>query len=281
VLALRALKLGDTLAAVPALRALARAFRGHERVLVADPWLAPIVDQTGFRVDPRGRHGADVAVNLHGRGPESTALLASTAPRRLVSFGLDGGPVWRPDEHEVTRWCRLLSESGIPADPADLRLARPPSVGLDGVTVLHPGASTGARRWPVDRWADVAARIDGPVVLTGDASEATLCFEISALAGLPDGAVVAGRTDLATLAAIVAHAGRVVCGDTGVAHLASAFATPSVVLFGPVPPSAWGPPAEGPHVAHWAGRTGDPLADAPDAGLLDLSVGQVLAALAR
>ncbi len=38
-------------------------------------------------------------------------------------------------------------------------------------------------------------------------------------------------------ASLVASAGRVVSGDTGVAHLASATGTPSVVLFGPIPRS--------------------------------------------
>src|SRR5207237_79615 len=37
---------------------------------------------------------------------------------------------------------------------------------------------------------------------------------------------------------------RLVCGDTGVAHLATALGTPSVLLFGPVPPSRWGPLAD-------------------------------------
>lgn len=281
VLVLRALKLGDTLAAVPALRALARAFPGpdHDRRLVADAWLEPIVEQTGFRIDPAAVERPDVAVNLHGRGPHSTALLASTRPARLISFGC--GPVWRPDEHEVARWCRLLSESGIPADPTDLRLAPPPSIGLDGATVVHPGASTGARRWPAERWAEVAAALSGPVVVTGGAPERALAADVARRAGLPDDAVLAGRTDLRTLCALVAHAGRVVCGDTGVAHLATAFGTPSVVLFGPVPPSQWGPPPNGPHVALWAGRSGDPLAEETDPGLLEISVEQVLAALAR
>ncbi|WP_260615114.1 MFS transporter, partial [Streptomyces sp. WAC05292] len=42
------------------------------------------------------------------------------------------------------------------------------------------------------------------------------------------------------LAALVAHARCVVAGDSGVAHLASALRTPSVVLFGPVAPRLWG-----------------------------------------
>ncbi|MDP9388463.1 MAG: glycosyltransferase family 9 protein, partial [Actinomycetota bacterium] len=92
--------------------------------------------------------------------------------------------------------------------------------------------------------------------------------------------VLAGRTDLLGLAAVVAAAGRVVSGDTGVAHLASAFGTPSVILFGPVPPSRWGPPPSGPHRALWAGTVGDPHAPRRDPGLLRLHVDDVLAALA-
>lgn len=82
------------------------------------------------------------------------------------------------------------------------------------------------------------------------------------------------------LAAVVAAAGRIVCGDTGVAHLATALGTPSVVLFGPTPPLLWGPPADRPqHVALWSGNTGDPHARVPDAGLLAIGVEEVAAAL--
>jgi ADP-heptose:LPS heptosyltransferase len=94
--------------------------------------------------------------------------------------------------------------------------------------------------------------------------------------------VLAGETDLLGLAATIAHAGRVVCGDTGVAHLATAYGTPSVVLFGPTPPSEWGPPPDRPrHQALWAGGRGDPHADTPDPGLLAITVQDVLDALQR
>lgn len=70
------------------------------------------------------------------------------------------------------------------------------------------------------------------------------------------------------------------CGDTGVAHLATALGRPSVVLFGPTPPSAWGPPpGRHRHRVLWAGRAGDPRAAVPDPGLLDIAVADVLAAL--
>ncbi|MCW3065414.1 MAG: glycosyl transferase, family 9, partial [Solirubrobacterales bacterium] len=140
-------------------------------------------------------------------------------------------------------------------------------------------------RWPADRWAAVARaeRARGrTVVVTGGAGESRLVAEVVLRAGLRRRANLAGRTDLLGLAALVAMSGRVVCGDTGVAHLATALRTPSVVLFGPVGPDAWGPPRERPwHVALWAGQHGDPHGDVPDPGLLALAVGDVSAELAE
>jgi ADP-heptose:LPS heptosyltransferase len=91
--------------------------------------------------------------------------------------------------------------------------------------------------------------------------------------------VLAGRTDLPALAALVADASLVVCADTGVGHLATAYGTPSVVLFGPVAPARWGPPPQRPqHVTLWSGTTGDPFAAAPDPGLVRITAAAVRAA---
>jgi ADP-heptose:LPS heptosyltransferase len=275
LLAYRALGLGDLLTAVPALRALARAFPDHLRVLATPTALAGLARLAGA-VDevldtpfetlpdlPPSACGADVAVNLHGRGPRSTALLAESRPGRLIAFGLDGIE-WRDDEHEVARWCRLLAESGIPADPADLDLPapsdrRPPSV-TRGATVIHPGASSVDRQWGAARWAAVAREV-GPVVITGGPSEVALAREVAARAGVPAERVLAGRTDVLDLAAVVAASSRVLSGDTGVAHLATALRRPSVVLFGPVRPEVWGPPPDRPwHVPLWRGGRIDAIA---------------------
>jgi ADP-heptose:LPS heptosyltransferase len=98
-------------------------------------------------------------------------------------------------------------------------------------------------------------------------------------AGLDPGAVLAGRTTLRQLTALVAGATLVVCGDTGIAHLATALGTPSVILFGPTSPLQWGPPEGRRHRALWKGTTGDPHATEPDAGLLGIGVGEVLEAI--
>lgn len=299
LLVMRALGLGDFLTGVPALRALRHAHPDHELVLAAPRTLRPLVDLVGAAdrlldstgLEPLRRTEpapAVVAVNLHGKGPQSHRLLQALEPVQLVAFGNadadHSGPVWTPNEHEVRRWCRLVEESlHVPTDPHDLSLPVPSvPAPAPGAVVVHPGAAFPARRWPADRCAAVArwAAAQGyDVVVTGGPNERGLAEEVAAGAGLPPSAVLAGRTDLDVLAAQMSAARLLVSGDTGVAHLASAFSTPSVLLFGPTPPSRWGPPADGPHTVVWHGDgTGDPWGDRVDPALLRTTVTEVVAA---
>jgi ADP-heptose:LPS heptosyltransferase len=336
VLALRALQIGDLLVAVPALRALRRGFPEHRLVLATTEVLGPIVDRIGGVDALLPAPGPttlswkgpppDVAVNLHGTGPQSHHALDALTPGRRIGFRCpQARPGWEGPEwdavaaahpHERVRWCALLEAVGIAVDPDDLSLrppaarvtlpgpgvaarasrrrepilVRPDSAPGPGVPVrasrpilVHPGAAFGAKRWPVERFAAVAAALDGPdapVLVTGSAAERDLAGAVARAAGLPGDRVLAGRTDLGALCDLVARAALVVSGDTGVAHLASAYGTPSVVLFGPVDPAQWGPPAGGPHVAlaRPAHRRGARFADDPDPALLAIGVEEVLAA---
>jgi ADP-heptose:LPS heptosyltransferase len=301
ILVLRALGLGDLLTAVPALRALRDASPRALLVLACPRGLHELVrvwrlaDETihlwPLEPLPSGAEGADVAVNLHGRGPESTSALLASRARRVVAFAhprlpsTAGLPEWRADEHEVARWCRLLREEGVPANPARLDVPLPPGTPTRHGVVVHPGAAAPARRWPPERWAVVARsqREEGrQVVLTGSRDERNLCEWIAADAGLPPASVLAGRTSLVELAGVVGRAPLVLSGDTGVAHLATALGTPSVVLFGPTSPRHWGPPPDRTqHRVLWAGRTGDPHAASPDPGLLRIGVDDVRRAVAE
>jgi ADP-heptose:LPS heptosyltransferase len=296
LVALRPLGLGDLLTGVPALRALAASYPEHRLVLAAPSWQSglaklsgavdEVVDVEPLNALPRSLHGADLAVNLHGRGPLSTDVLIAAHPHRLIAFDIDGCAVWRLDEHERVRWCRLLAEAGIPADPDDYRLTVPKSLRATravGATVIHPGAASAARRWPAERWAVIAASehcAGRPVLITGSPNERHLALWVAQAAGIPAEAVLAGRTTALELLGIVAAAARLVSTDTGIAHLASAVGTPSVVLFGPTPPSQWGPPTDGPHISLWYGYIGNPLGQTIDPGLAAITIDDVLAALA-
>lgn len=310
LLVLRALGLGDLLTAVPALRGLASAFPAHRRLLAAPGQLAPllglirgidgeevverVVDVRGLAALPPDLGRVAIAANLHGRGPQSHRRLLELAPQRLLAFAHSEVPEsltgarWIAGEHEVQRWCRMLAHAGVPCDPGTLDIDRPEPGESEwsvapGATVLHPGAASGARRWPAERWAALARAETGAgrsVVLSGGPGEVALAEHIARSAGLSSDVVLAGRTGLRDLAAVVAAAGRVVCGDTGVGHLATALRTPSVLLFGPVAPQEWGPPPErSRHRVLWTGRRGDPHACSTDPGLLEIAVADVLFAL--
>ncbi|MBT2530092.1 glycosyltransferase family 9 protein, partial [Streptomyces sp. ISL-99] len=240
--------------------------------------------------------GPDVAVDLHGNGPPSHLLLQRLRPGRLFAYAHPGtpgiaGPSWRADEHERDRWCRLLDWYGIPADPGEVWIPQPTAASpAPGAVVVHPGADAAARRWPRERFAAVAQalhRSGHEVVVTAGAGEGPLARHVAAEAGLPPDAVLGGAEDVpfGRLAALVARARCVVVGDTGLAHLATALGTPSVVLFGPVAPRLWGPPAGARHRVLWhpgvddSPRPGDAHGPLPDERLLRITVDEVVDAV--
>jgi len=308
VVVLRALGLGDLCTALPALRGLRRWLPDHDLVLAAPAWQAPIaaaagvdrvVDVAGLQPLPSGLGGVDVAVNLHGCGPTSSAHLADLAPGRLLAFRHDDvpatcdGPPWRSDEHEIDRWCRLLAECGVDADPDDGALPPPADLGdapATGPIVVHPGAAAPGRRWPASRFARVVRQLHAhghTVVLTGSAGERALCDLVLREAACDDDdpaprpRSLAGHTDLVGLWGLLASARALLSNDTGVSHLAAALATPSVVLFGPTPPARWGPRSHGPQEVLWKGRRGDPHSRLLDPGLAAIGVDEVLDRLDR
>lgn len=266
-LVLRALGMGDLLTAVPALRALRR--HGLRLTLAAPPELRDLVALTGavaalapaYGLEPLSRrdHGTpDLAVNLHGRGPQSHRMLLALRPRRLWAFAHPDvprvkGPQWVEGEHEMQRWCRLVGWYGAVPDLDDFMLPVPMHASpAPGAIVIHPGGKGTERRWPPHRFAEVARALrarEAPIVVTGTRRERPLALHVATAAALPSRVVLAGRTPLRELCALVSRARLVISADTGIAHLAVAYGTPSVTIFGPEPPSRWGPPPTAPGTA--------------------------------
>lgn len=263
ILALRALGLGDLLTAVPAIRALARA---GPLALAVPLSLRPLVRWAGLAdrvlpvasavAAPPGPIAApdwpvSLAVNLHGQGPQSTEVLRALQPGALWSYRIPGAPAWDPEEHEVARWCRLVTHYGCAARDTDLFL-REPAEGREGILV-HPGAADPDRRWPADRFAAVArglATRGHRVRITAGPGEDELALGVVRTVAHPRVTLVAGL-ELVALAELVWRSRLVICGDTGVAHLATAVCTPSIIIFGPQPPARWGPPPLPRHRVFW------------------------------
>lgn len=300
-LVLRALGLGDFLTGLPALRLIRLALPGHRLVLAGPRRFGELALEAGIvdrlleteglaPFEPRPTD-VDVAIDLHGNGPASRQVLLACHPRRLVAFTTDDrvltGPRWDPGEHEVDRWVRLIAESfGVEAATAGGVAGSLPAPALPrrlpaGAVVVHPGASAISRQWPPARFVAVGrelGRLGHPVVVTGSGSEAVLAAQVAAASQ----ATLLFDLTLPELFALVARARLVVCGDTGIAHVASAYRTPSVVLFGPVSPAQWGPPPDPVHRALFAPHTdmgrGDPHGAQVDPALVSLEVPTVLQA---
>src|SRR5205085_204860 len=121
------------------------------------------------------------------------------------------------------------------------------------LAVLHPGggANPGMRleskRWPVERFAAMGARLWAqglrPVVVCGRGEE-QLGAELAA--GLPGAIELGARLSLAGLGAVAERAGLYVGNDSGPTHLALAVGAPTVAVFGPSDERRYGPFGEWP-----------------------------------
>jgi len=113
--------------------------------------------------------------------------------------------------------------------------------------LVHPGTARPEKYWPAERWAEVIrwceADLQIPCVLSGseDGHEQNhLAAILKSSPGL-EARDLSGRLDLLTLAALAKAATLVLTVDSAPMHLAGAFGTPQVALFGPTNPFHWRP----------------------------------------
>jgi lipopolysaccharide heptosyltransferase II len=215
----------------------------------------------------------DLVIDFHG-GPRGSWLSwLSRAPRR-VGYTVAGRSwmytqaVERPRElrprHSVENQWDLLAALGIaPPDPArdpvemsesaDARarvVQRLTAAGVPPdapIVVLHVSAGNPFRRWPAERFAEVAASLVATdprrfVVLTSGPSDRDAAEAVGRAARERLGPAHAnhvarcGEFDLTELRALVGHAAIYIGGDSGPLHVAGTTTTPVVGLYGPTLP---------------------------------------------
>jgi heptosyltransferase III len=268
-----------TMLVAPEGKQAARLLPGVDDVLVYPaPWSGyrpPRVDAdaTSALVDRIRAGGFDAAVVLTSwhQSPLPAALLLRLAgvpylaaasedyPGSLLDLRFRADRTVPGQVHEAEVMLALVRAAGFgPAESGDAatRLAvrrplpdLPRAVPDEPFVVVHPGASVSARApRPEDAAAIVAelVRRGRRVVVTGGPSESALTAAVAGGGALDRVVDLGGRTDLATLAAVLEAADAVVVGNTGPAHLAAAVGTPVVSLFAPVVPlerwHPWGVP---------------------------------------
>ncbi|MDB6149917.1 MAG: hypothetical protein JWQ44_1365 [Chthoniobacter sp.] len=135
----------------------------------------------------------------------------------------------------------------IPDDASTAALGLLRTRGVTGpFALLHPGTARAEKFWTAEGWTVLQRRLsdrpDLACVLTGGSDSYEL-EHVARIAARSAGRALnlAGQIDLLTLAALAERARIVISCDTAMVHLAAAFGTPQVALYGPTNPFHWRP----------------------------------------
>ncbi|HET8635617.1 MAG TPA: lipopolysaccharide heptosyltransferase I [Acidobacteriaceae bacterium] len=236
----------------------------------------------------------DVCVDLQGalrsaviaKWARATRLIGEDAPRERVARYFFKERVRTRGVHVIEQAMEVMNavaEGKLPTCrallPRDAEAERKASVLATPFVLLIPGAGWGAKRWPAERYAELATRLrdagHGVAVNAGPGEEA-LANEVATLS---DGAATVLRLSITELIAVTRRAALVIGGDTGPLHLASALGKPVVGIFGPTDPARNGPFGASFRVLRHPGSRRDHTRhSAPEAGLLTITPESVMAA---
>jgi lipopolysaccharide heptosyltransferase I len=207
----------------------------------------------------------DVAIDAQGLSKSAIAAWLSGAKRR-IGFGCDLGRevstwfntelVHSDSEHIVDCHLDLLRPLGIQAPT--VRFAIPETqqdaqtaarilhrAGIDGdFVIINPGAGWPSKRWPADRYAEVArhlGQVRGFPTLVLWAGHQEKAWAEQIVAGSGGHGRLPPPTTLAESAALSRRARMFLGSDTGPLHIAAAGGTPCVSLHGPTLAAHSGP----------------------------------------
>lgn len=266
ILILAQLFLGDTLMLTPLLAKLRMNHPQAEIVLTMPSAYLPLYAGRPYGVEALALNERDVASywRLMRSGPFDWCLIP--AENRLSWLGVAAGSRWlcafagepgrwknfpidelRPFAPAAKAWGELVCELADGDEPATYRVTdwpapayRPFELPPAPYVVLHIGVSSLLKKWPAQRWRELAGWLEQQglnVVFACGKGETAWLDEI---APASSAICFAGTLDLPQYWALLKGARLLVCPDTGIAHLAHLIGTPSVVLYGPGNPAIFG-----------------------------------------
>lgn len=280
VLVVKLRSIGDTVLSTPSLIALRRFLPDARIDVLLEDWVAPVLDgfdvvdsvmSVGRDVGERFRVGLelrrrsyDVAFNLHGGTTATWFARMSGAPHRIgyksyqFSFFYShlltsAADFWqRAVTHSAEQQLALLGFVGVPVDDRPRsrlmvtdagRTARIRNVceGRD-YALIHPTTAFFTKQWPVENFACAAeflAEKGLRTVAISSRKEAATLRELVSAANVP--LVTFDDLSLPEIIALASKARIFVGNDSGMAHIAAAVATPTVVIFGSSNRDHWCP----------------------------------------
>ena len=182
----------------------------------------------------------DVAVSFLS---DPDGVVAQNLAFAGVQRVIRSSPTMRPGMHAVYQLASVLEPLGLELRDPVPRL----KIGRDQIQKpllgFHPGSGSRAKNWPLGHWTDfiekIESKFEGLLLIGGEADDEViqafrLCWRGPAIESVV-------RQNLWDLARALTRCTIFVGHDTGVAHLAAAVQTPTVVLFGPTDPNVWRP----------------------------------------
>ncbi len=210
----------------------------------------------------------DTTIDPQSVSKTALACWLSGAPRRIGFGGHYGKELspWLNNErlvhrqsHITDRSLELLAPLGVQPGPVEFRVPRsaPAETTIaaylsknkleNGYAIVNPGARWDSKLWPLERYAEVVDalarehRLKSVVVWAGDRERA---WAEAIVAAAPKSALLAPKTDLLELTALLRRARIFVGSDTGPMHTAAAVGTPCVAMYGTTRPEDCGPYGE-------------------------------------
>ncbi len=204
----------------------------------------------------QGTHVVEQALALAGAVVSSAVVSSAIIPTQTAEARVEF-PVDRDAENKIAGFTAERNEFAI----------------------LNPGAGWGAKRWPVERYGQVAKELakDGlcSLINYGPGEEELAVAVEDAGAG----AARKISCSISELIALTRRARLFIGGDTGPMHLAAALKIPVVAKFGPTNPARNGPFGTRSIVLRSvSSMTDHTRRPEPEQGLLEITVGEVVAA---
>lgn len=224
-----------------------------------------------------------------GKMAKSQRFIGEAKPREQVATLLFSERVHTRGAHVIDQDLELASAVAqdhleavqplLPFDPAAEDWASELLRSGEPAILINPGAGWGAKRWPIERYGEVARSLLNRryrVLVNGGPGEVLLADEIVRRTG---GGATSLLCSVEQLIAVTRRVSLTIAGDTGPLHLACALGRPVVGIYGPTDPSRNGPYGVPFRVLRSAGSRRDHARrDAPEAGLLTITPEEVLQA---
>lgn len=275
VLVVRLRSIGDTVLSTPSLVALRRFLPNAQIDILLEDWVAPLLEnfeaidnvlrvgkttqsrlQTAWKIR---RNKYDVAFNLHG-GTTATFFVRVSGAKHRVGFAdyqysflynhqlPPSAQFWQQEKtHSAEQQLALLGGVGVPVeDRPKSKLTINENLHIYNskfpFAIIHPVAAFPTKQWATENFAEVAEFLvqNGlQIVAVGTIKERETLNELEKLSQV--NIQTYSNLTLPQITKLVSDAKIFVGNDSGIAHIAAAVETPSVVIFGSSNRTHWRP----------------------------------------